>query len=165
MKLVNLFPAAAALLATVVPLQSAQAAVIYTFRSFTEALGQPLLGSFSYTSPNFITTNRDVPTPTNCMVIGRIPSCGDMQYFWADRQAGYDVIGFSFNQSATAFYYFPDGAFRAFGTYGTVGEGFDYAGILKVSPIPEPATWAMMLVGFAAIGATARRRRPSPALR
>ena len=30
--------------------------------------------------------------------------------------------------------------------------------------VPEPATWAMLLVGFAAVGAAARRRQPSPAL-
>jgi hypothetical protein len=26
-------------------------------------------------------------------------------------------------------------------------------------PVPEPATWAMMLLGFAGIGAVMRRRR------
>ena len=29
-------------------------------------------------------------------------------------------------------------------------------------PVPEPATWAMMLMGFAGIGATMRRRRRAP---
>lgn len=30
---------------------------------------------------------------------------------------------------------------------------------IKVSPIPEPATWALMIVGFGMVGSTLRRRR------
>jgi hypothetical protein len=33
-----------------------------------------------------------------------------------------------------------------------------------VSAVPEPATWAMMLLGFAGIGFLAYRRKPKPAL-
>jgi len=33
-----------------------------------------------------------------------------------------------------------------------------------VNPIPEPATWAMMIIGFGAIGMAARRRRPGQAV-
>ncbi len=32
----------------------------------------------------------------------------------------------------------------------------------SVAPVPEPATWAMMLVGFAGIGVSMRRRRRVP---
>lgn len=32
-------------------------------------------------------------------------------------------------------------------------------------PVPEPATWAMMLIGFGVIGVTARRRHCAPATR
>jgi hypothetical protein len=28
-----------------------------------------------------------------------------------------------------------------------------------LAPVPEPGTWAMMLIGFGAIGASMRRRR------
>jgi len=34
-----------------------------------------------------------------------------------------------------------------------------YSGTLNVQPVPEPATWAMMLLGFAGIGMSIRRRR------
>jgi hypothetical protein len=34
-----------------------------------------------------------------------------------------------------------------------------YAGTLNVAAVPEPATWAMMLLGFGAIGVVFRRRR------
>jgi hypothetical protein len=36
-------------------------------------------------------------------------------------------------------------------------------GTITVNGIPEPATWAMMLIGFGAVGASMRRRRRSPA--
>ena len=32
------------------------------------------------------------------------------------------------------------------------------------APVPEPATWGMMIVGFGVVGATARRRRQSAAI-
>ncbi len=34
-----------------------------------------------------------------------------------------------------------------------------YVGNLNISAVPEPATWAMMLIGFGAIGLQLRRRR------
>ena len=42
---------------------------------------------------------------------------------------------------------------------GTYGGNFNFA----VAPVPEPATWAMMLLGFAGIGMVMRRGR-KPAL-
>jgi hypothetical protein len=40
---------------------------------------------------------------------------------------------------------------------GTVGS---YVGNFNVAaPVPEPATWAMMLLGFGAMGMVIRRRR------
>jgi len=33
--------------------------------------------------------------------------------------------------------------------------------LLRVQPLPEPGTWAMMLLGFAGVGASMRRRRRS----
>ena len=34
-----------------------------------------------------------------------------------------------------------------------------FTGNITISPLPEPATWAMMLLGFGAIGLTVRSRR------
>jgi hypothetical protein len=39
------------------------------------------------------------------------------------------------------------------------------SGPFGVAAVPEPATWAMMMVGFASLGLVARRRRASPGLR
>jgi hypothetical protein len=38
------------------------------------------------------------------------------------------------------------------------------APVSEVAAVPEPSTWAMMLLGFAGIGFMASRRRPRPAL-
>jgi hypothetical protein len=36
--------------------------------------------------------------------------------------------------------------------------------LTAANPIPEPSTWAMMIIGFAAVGFTALRRRSKPGL-
>lgn len=45
---------------------------------------------------------------------------------------------------------------------GTSGGGASFAGTVSVSPvspIPEPSTWALMLLGFGVVGYSLRRRR------
>jgi hypothetical protein len=44
-----------------------------------------------------------------------------------------------------------------------LGPTGSYSGTINVAPVPEPATWAMMLLGFAGVGMAVRRRR-SPVL-
>lgn len=39
--------------------------------------------------------------------------------------------------------------------------GLSNAALFQTSPVPEPATWAMMLLGFGAVGFSVRRKRPS----
>jgi hypothetical protein len=38
----------------------------------------------------------------------------------------------------------------------------DFVGNVNAPAVPEPASWALMLLGFAAIGASARRRGRAP---
>jgi uncharacterized membrane protein len=45
----------------------------------------------------------------------------------------------------------------SFGTYPITGGG-------GVGDVPEPSTWAMMLLGFAGVGFMAYRRKSKPAL-
>ncbi|PWG03660.1 FxDxF family PEP-CTERM protein [Sphingosinicella humi] len=42
---------------------------------------------------------------------------------------------------------------------GSSGGGGSFAGTVSVSPIPEPSTWALMLLGFGVVGYSLRRRR------
>lgn len=51
------------------------------------------------------------------------------------------------------------------GKTGSVGAVFTTIGRDAPPPVPEPATWAMMLVGFGAIGAAMRRRSQPVRLR
>lgn len=44
---------------------------------------------------------------------------------------------------------------------GTSGGNASFAGALSFAAVPEPGTWAMMLLGFGAVGFSMRRRRPS----
>lgn len=46
--------------------------------------------------------------------------------------------------------------FSALGTSETLGG---YVDDIKLTAVPEPATWAMMIMGFAGLGAVLRRRR------
>jgi hypothetical protein len=43
-------------------------------------------------------------------------------------------------------------------------DGFKLTNLIVTPAVPEPATWAMMLAGFGAVGAAVRRRRPTAAL-
>jgi len=51
---------------------------------------------------------------------------------------------------------------------GTSGGNGSYAGTIAFAPavkgVPEPASWALMILGFGGVGATLRRRRSAPAL-
>ena len=51
-----------------------------------------------------------------------------------------------------------------FYTYGGPVPSFDAHGTLSVGPVPEPAAWAMMLVGFGALGGALRYSRRKQAL-
>jgi hypothetical protein len=55
---------------------------------------------------------------------------------------------------------FSPGFFTLVGTNGDA----DYLTISAVSAVPEPSTWAMMLLGFAGLGFMAYRRKSKPTL-
>ena len=82
-----------------------------------------------------------------------------------------DIYGLVFTTAADGFAvnFWSNGDLGGGVTYGagvTNGtEVLDYVGDISVSAaVPEPATWAMMLVGFGLIGAAARYRRRRTAI-
>jgi hypothetical protein len=59
--------------------------------------------------------------------------------------------------------------FSAFGGAGARGSviaflGSDFALVDQVAAVPEPSTWAMLLIGFAGVGFITYRRRNQNAL-
>lgn len=83
-----------------------------------------------------------------------------------------DFLGFRFitpDESSGGFpgFAFDLGSLLTPGTYVPFGSSIGFSGILTVTDapgvigigyVPEPSTWAMMLLGFAAIGAAVRRK-------
>jgi hypothetical protein len=73
----------------------------------------------------------------------------------------------SLQPTAVSFYYFSPNAFTATGTQGQGSYAFTFSGATNavfsaaVAPVPEPATWAMMLMGFGMVGYGLRSRRKS----
>lgn len=50
-----------------------------------------------------------------------------------------------------------------FNIHTTTFGGGEIRGFLQVAPVPEPATWGLMILGFGAAGAALRRRRTAVA--
>jgi hypothetical protein len=65
--------------------------------------------------------------------------------------------------SGTFAYTLPDAVSNA-GSWGSNEEWAAFNDITTTSAVPEPSTWAMMLLGFAGIGFMAYRRKSKPAL-
>lgn len=90
-------------------------------------------------------------------------------------QADYNVVTNAFSNATTATvggttYAFTNSGFQftrgggdtvGMYTFGPNSNAPDYTGQISftTTAVPEPATWAMMMVGFGMIGAVARRRR------
>jgi hypothetical protein len=151
----------------------AQAAVTYKFLALSSyQFGNAqtsYTGGFTLTVPDFITTTTTVPLGnlSNCSVTesnGAPASCSD-QIFNYNYYPGADVIQFvvsSANWSAAVNYYFDVDAFATVGTHDTIIFGKDQQGQLIVSAddsaVPEPASWALMVVGFGLAGGAMRSR-------
>lgn len=54
--------------------------------------------------------------------------------------------------------------FDGFGYFPGDDDGSPFRGTLSIAAVPEPSTWAMLLIGFAGIGFAAYRRKSKPAL-
>jgi hypothetical protein len=154
----RLIAAAAATLAIAAP---AAAAVRYDF--FTSFSGSSSGSSFSLTRANFITgpLSVDVADLDSCLTFDRGPApCGGVDFVPAD-PSGADRVGLRIG-TGERFFYFPLRAFM------TAGLHHDDLGLFRADltvtkfadgAVPEPASWALMILGFGLAGATLRRRR------
>jgi hypothetical protein len=77
--------------------------------------------------------------------------------------AGRDGPGFRVPGGVTAFYRFDAG--DGLETFGINQGAISSITLYETgNPIPEPATWAMLIAGFGLVGMSARRRRLRPAV-
>lgn len=153
----------------------AQAAVTYQFEAFSSF---PFSGEEIIPDSGFVVTVADFITSPTVIPVGDLTSCSvtttaevgacRQQEFLFDIADDFDTISFgimtTLNQQTGVFYYFDEGAFGAEGVYESGLLGTQQAGRLTVTVdggpiVPEPATWALMMLGFSAVGGSLRNRK------
>jgi hypothetical protein len=138
----------------------ANATVRYTLETQTTfSLGRTIVTA-TFDTPTFITSDEFVAT-SDCRVEQPANVSCNSRHFFMPTRAGNDGIGLGLGLTSYNFF-FADGALSAYGTYNTILFGSQQSARLTVSEVipaavPEPATWAMMLLGFGLVGAGLRR--------
>ena len=134
--------------------------------NFAGATTTVLYGLDAFTDALVRSTNANAGTYTNTNLNGGIFGPLGVTFGTTD-QVGFDISGIT----GAGFFSLNDGFFSlnldtgAATRLGSIGAGSLIGISLAPAPsVPEPGTWAMMLIGFAAIGATMRRRRSRPVL-
>jgi hypothetical protein len=88
----------------------------------------------------------------------------ETQYAFFDADGSYDYLGIAPGTPLYEIVQFENPYFYAYGYDVVASEAFDYSfKVTKLTPggaeVPEPAAWALMLLGFGALGTALRRRR------
>lgn len=134
--------------------------------NFAGATTTTLYGLDAFTSALVRSTNANNGTYTNTNLNGGIFGPLGVTFGTSDL-VGFDISGIT----GAGFFSLNDGFFSidlnsgAASRIGTVGAGnLIGLSLAPAAAVPEPATWALMLLGFGAIGASMRRRRHVTAL-
>jgi hypothetical protein len=155
----------------------AHAMVRYDFTAFSsfDTNGEQITGGgFSFVTASFLADDTSIAPGDllSCSVATtETPTgpCGNQDMLFHVLE-GYETVSFGIqtplNPATGIYYYFIDGAFGAAGTYESQIFAEDQAGRLVVTDlggnwgaVPEPASWAMMIVGMGAVGFAMRGRR------
>lgn len=152
-----LLSAAAACLCIAAP---AAASVTYTFSGFSDVIRAPQ--SFTLTLADYLTVDTDISAAqyTSC---SSGTACAGFEFRVNDPVNGftnYSFLNFK-DQSSGTFYYFLKANFLTDGVYQNPYVGFNHATLTVASnrAVPEPASWALMIAGFAALGGAIRLAR------
>ena len=151
--------AAAALALAFITPTAADAQIFYSFAATT---GSNSI-SWTYTSNDFITSQTTIsaadldtcnifPIETcESVILDPYNSSYDLAtLFYDDGQGGLPTALTSF---------FPDGSLDAPGQYDGLNSEFLLVEGTPVAAVPEPASWALMMLGFGAVGFAVGRRR------
>ena len=144
-----------------------------------DAAGNTTFGSLHATPGDFIDTylfsvDTNASYASGTAVVGktwidsaRLANYGitDITFFKVNADTSHTDLGTSFSTSAGIEFYPLDAlmsgnyGFTVTGSTAIAGMGGSYAGNLNLAaPVPEPATYAMLLVGVGLLGFTARRK-------
>jgi hypothetical protein len=146
----------------------ASADVVYTFTgNFQGSNFDPPNASFSLTLPNFVTSDQTFTAARANLACGdNFVQCTGVS-FLTDATAGQDVVTINFLTGSGAQSTFYDFALNTFTTPGValMDNPFGNDATLTTA-VPEPSTWAMIILGFCGLGFMAyRRKQNGPALR
>jgi hypothetical protein len=144
----------------------ASADVTYTFTgNFLGSNLDPPNASFSVTLPNFVTSDQTFTAAQANLACGdNFVQCTGIS-FLTHFTPGQDVVAINFIAgiaSETKFYDFAPTAFTTPGVAFMDNPFGDNATL--TTAVPEPSTWAMMILGFCGLGFMAYRRKAKPAL-
>lgn len=151
----------AGLVAAMAP-ASAHAAVTYSFQTFEPFAGGDL--RFTYEAPTFVTdgwVDRTLLKDATASItrIRFLPSCPNGG--GASSCDEVNVVTESGFGTSITYRYFADSAFAAAGAYNgssSLPTSLNVAVTAAQGAVAEPATWAMMILGFGAVGYAMRRK-------
>lgn len=85
---------------------------------------------------------------------------GDLEFVSVDFDGVhfFDLVNGFFSDASIAFVPLAAGDHTLNVTYNSTKAGVTYSGDISIVPVPEPATWGLMLIGIGAVGLTMRRR-------
>ena len=158
---------AAAAMAFSLPANAAQ--FMFSFTTSTQLFGGAVTGSGVFTTSNTSTTVGGQTAFAITSVTGTVNGSaivaptGSYGNYFTTGPSFLDGTGTTFSTAAgntvTFFNQSSNGIYRV-NTFSPGSSSFVSASSSAVAPVPEPASWALLIMGFAVLGGALRTRRP-----